>query len=93
MKLASEFRDPTLIAAIAANIRAAAKHPWTLMEFCGTHTVTIFRHGLKSLLPEAITLVSGPGCPVCVTPKRDIDQALCLADVPGSVVATYGDLV
>jgi hydrogenase expression/formation protein HypD len=93
MKLASEFRDPALISAIAGNIRAAAKRPWTLMEFCGTHTVTIFRHGLRSLLPEAIHLVSGPGCPVCVTPKCEIDQAISLGDLPGSVVATYGDLV
>jgi hydrogenase expression/formation protein HypD len=93
MKFATEFRDPALAKGIAANIGAACHKPWTLMEFCGTHTVTIFRHGLKSLLPESLTLVSGPGCPVCVTPRSDIDKALWLADVPGSVVATYGDLI
>jgi hydrogenase expression/formation protein HypD len=93
MKFATEFRDPALAKGIAANIRAVSRKPWILMEFCGTHTVTIFRHGLRSLLPETLTLVSGPGCPVCVTPKSDIDRVLCLSDVPGSVVATYGDLV
>lgn len=93
MKFATEFRDPGLVATIARNIDTACRHEWTLMEFCGTHTVTIFRHGLKSLLPERLRLVSGPGCPVCVTSKADIDRILFLCDRPSSIVATYGDMM
>ncbi len=93
MKFASEFRDPALVGTIAANIRKASKGRWTLMEFCGTHTMAIFRHGLRSLLPDNLTLVSGPGCPVCVTPKSDIDKVLFLSDMPSGIVATYGDLM
>ena len=64
-----------------------------LMEVCGTHTMAIARAGLKSLLPEGVELVSGPGCPVCVTPPEVIDAALDLAMRPGVVIATYGDMV
>lgn len=93
MKYASEFRDRSLVEAIVANIRRVCRGRWVLMEFCGTHTVAIFRHGLRSLIPEEIRLISGPGCPVCVTPTLDIDKVLALCDVPSAVVATYGDLV
>jgi hydrogenase expression/formation protein HypD len=93
MKFASEFRDRELVANIAANIDKACKREWTLMEFCGTHTVSIFRHGLKSLLPGNLKLVSGPGCPVCVSSKRDIDRTVCLSDYPDSIVTTYGDMM
>ncbi len=64
-----------------------------LMEVCGTHTVSIFRTGLRSLLPENLRLVSGPGCPVCVTAQRHIDAALELASRDDTVIATYGDMV
>ena len=93
MKFAAEFRDRSLVDTIVSNIRKSCRGEWTLMEFCGTHTVAIFRHGLRSLLPDGIRLVSGPGCPVCVTPKSDVDRALSLCDVEGAIVATYGDLV
>jgi hydrogenase expression/formation protein HypD len=93
MKYVSEFRDPALAGSIAANIAAACRGDWTLMEFCGTHTVAIFRHGLKSLLPERLKLASGPGCPVCVTPRGEIDKVLALADVPSATITTYGDLL
>lgn len=63
------------------------------MEVCGTHTVSIFRSGLRSLLPKNLRLVSGPGCPVCVTAQRHIDAAIELATRPGVTVATYGDMV
>jgi hydrogenase expression/formation protein HypD len=65
----------------------------TFMEVCGTHTVAIFRSGLRSLLPEGIRLLSGPGCPVCVTDRREIDMALALAAQPGRIVLTYGDML
>jgi hydrogenase expression/formation protein HypD len=93
MKFATEFRDRELVGTIADKIEEICKTDWTLMEFCGTHTVTIFRHGLKSLLPDALRLVSGPGCPVCVTSKADIDKILYLSDLPSSIIATYGDLM
>lgn len=63
------------------------------MEVCGTHTVSIFRSGLRALLPPNVKLVSGPGCPVCVTAQRHIDAAITLARMDGAIVATYGDMV
>lgn len=63
------------------------------MEVCGTHTVAIFRSGLRALLPAGLRLVSGPGCPVCVTAQRHIDAAIELAARPGVIVATYGDMM
>jgi hydrogenase expression/formation protein HypD len=64
-----------------------------VMEVCGTHTVAIFRTGLRSLLPANLRLVSGPGCPVCVTAQRHVDAAIELAARPGVIVATYGDML
>lgn len=63
------------------------------MEVCGTHTVSIARSGLKKILPESLKLISGPGCPVCVTAQEDIDYAIALADHPGVIIATFGDMV
>ena len=67
--------------------------PVTLMEVCGTHTVSIFRSGLRSLLPEGVKLLSGPGCPVCVTDQADIDQAIAAAAHPNVTLCTYGDMI
>ena len=67
--------------------------PVRLMEVCGTHTVSIFRHGLRSLLPANLKLVSGPGCPVCVTAQRHIDAVLELAEQPSVMITTYGDML
>lgn len=64
-----------------------------LMEVCGTHTVSIFRHGIRELLPSSIRLLSGPGCPVCVTDQADIDAALSLARRKDTLIATYGDML
>ncbi|GAB6182327.1 hydrogenase formation protein HypD [Thermodesulfovibrio hydrogeniphilus] len=64
-----------------------------LMEVCGTHTVSIFRHGIRSLLPQNIKLLSGPGCPVCVTPIEDIDRMLFIAKQPEVIVTTFGDMM
>ena len=71
----------------------AAGRPVRLMEVCGTHTMAIFRSGLRSILPEGLELVSGPGCPVCVTPPSYIDRAIAISQIPGVTVATYGDMV
>ncbi len=64
-----------------------------VMEVCGTHTVSIFRNGIRSLLPPNVRLISGPGCPVCVTAQRHIDAAIELASRAGLIVATYGDMI
>jgi hydrogenase expression/formation protein HypD len=66
--------------------------PLTFMEVCGTHTVSIFRSGLRSLLPQGLSLLSGPGCPVCVTDRSEIDRALELTE-KGCLVLTYGDMM
>jgi hydrogenase expression/formation protein HypD len=63
------------------------------MEFCGGHTVAIFKHGLRQLLPGNIEMLSGPGCPVCVTASADLDRAIALARLSGVIVASFGDMV
>lgn len=80
----------SLVREIAAAARGRA---FTLMEVCGTHTVAIFRSGIRFLLPDTIRLVSGPGCPVCVTPVSFIDRLIAYARLPDTVVATFGDLM
>lgn len=67
--------------------------PIKLMEVCGTHTVEIFRHGIRSVIPGSITLLSGPGCPVCVTSIHDVDAAISIAKRPGTVLVTFGDMM
>ncbi|MFW5750716.1 MAG: hydrogenase formation protein HypD, partial [Planctomycetota bacterium] len=84
--------DPRRLAAQLATVCDAAG-PMAFMEVCGTHTVALFRSGLKSMLPPDLRLVSGPGCPVCVTAQGYIDAAIALAREPGTTVATYGDMV
>ena len=70
-----------------------ASMPMRFMEVCGTHTMSIFRHGLRSLLPKTLELVSGPGCPVCVTSQEDIDRMIAFSFKEEVIVATFGDLV
>lgn len=67
--------------------------PITLMEICGTHTMAIFRHGIRPLLPKSVRLISGPGCPVCVTSQGYIDAVVELAGRDGLTIATYGDMI
>lgn len=80
-------------AEIIERINALPKLRVRLMEVCGTHTMAIARAGLKRMLPEGVELVSGPGCPVCVTPPELMDAALELASRPGVTVASYGDML
>ncbi len=70
-----------------------AAPPATLMEVCGTHTVAVARHGLREALPEGVRLISGPGCPVCVTPQDQIDLFIALGGLEGVTLATFGDMV
>lgn len=67
--------------------------PLKLMEVCGTHTVAIFRHGIRDVIPEDIHLISGPGCPVCVTSIRDVDSAIALSAIPNVTLGTFGDMM
>src|ERR1700690_126532 len=67
--------------------------PVRLMEVCGTHTVSIFRHGIRNILPEGISLLSGPGCPVCVTSIKDVDTAIAIAKSEGVILTTFGDMM
>ena len=87
------FHDPQIARHLVARITRAATGPMRFMEVCGTHTVSIFRSGIRSLLPETSSLLSGPGCPVCVTAQGEIDAFIDLARQPDTIVATFGDLI
>lgn len=89
----SGFRDPAIARTLVERISATATTPVKFMEVCGTHTVAIARNGLRDLMPETITLLSGPGCPVCVTGNSDIDTAIEFARRPGVIVTTFGDMM
>jgi hydrogenase expression/formation protein HypD len=81
---------------LVREMRALAEElgrPVRFMEVCGTHTMAAFRTGLRSLLPPNVSLLSGPGCPVCVTPDAYLDRAIAIASLPGTRVATFGDLL
>jgi hydrogenase expression/formation protein HypD len=82
-----------LASLLLEKITGLADHRMRLMEVCGTHTVSIFRSGIRSLLPDTVELISGPGCPVCVTPAGEIDRAIALAGQDGVILATFGDLM
>jgi hydrogenase expression/formation protein HypD len=90
-----EFRDPERTRKTARAVAAVnpGGREFAFMEVCGTHTMAIARYGLKKLLPPNVRLISGPGCPVCVTPKEYVDRAVALARAPGVVVATFGDMM
>ena len=94
MKYIDEFRDRRLIDKVAGEIRGEADtvRTYNFMEVCGTHTMSIFRFGLRDILPGNINLISGPGCPVCVTPNEFIDKAIALARRENIVIATFGDM-
>lgn len=96
MKHQLEYRDPALaglqLQAIAQLV-AGRNRTMTFMEVCGTHTMAIYQHGIRALLPEQIRLISGPGCPVCVTPVGYVDQAIALSRRPNTIIATFGDMV
>jgi hydrogenase expression/formation protein HypD len=93
MKHLSEYRDPELVKAILARIGAACTRTWVIMEICGGQTHSIVRNGLDRLLPPAIELVHGPGCPVCVTPLELIDKAIAIASLPNVIFTSFGDML
>ena len=93
MKYVDEYREKELILSVADELKRISKKEITLMEVCGGHTMAIHRFGLHSLLPPNIHLVSGPGCPVCVSSQHFIDLAMTYSRIPGVIITTYGDLI
>jgi len=93
MKYLEEFRDPKIARQMLSEIRRTVTRPWVMMEICGGQTHSIIRNGIDQLLPESVTLVHGPGCPVCVTPLELIDRALAIAALPGVIFTSFGDML
>lgn len=95
MRFVDEYRDAGKARALGARI-AELREPgrdYKIMEICGGHTHTIYKHGLEDHLPDALTLVHGPGCPVCVIPMGRVDDAIHIASQPGVIMASFGDLM
>ncbi|MBA7675429.1 Hydrogenase maturation factor HypD [subsurface metagenome] len=93
MKFITEFRSSELAEGLISQIHRKSKTSARFMEFCGGHTVTIFRYGIRRVLPSTIDMVSGPGCPICVTANADLDKAIALAQIPEVIIATFGDML
>jgi hydrogenase expression/formation protein HypD len=93
MKFITEFRDKALVEGLIKEIRKVSRKDIALMEVCGGHTMAIHKFGIPAMLPENIRLLSGPGCPVCVTDKKYIDIAVHLSRMPDVIITTYGDLI
>ena len=98
MKYVDEFRDPERARALLREIEQLVDRILSdrereifIMEVCGGHTHSIFKYGIENMLPEAITLVHGPGCPVCVLPMGRVDDCVALAETPGVIFTTFGD--
>jgi len=93
MKFVDEFRDRAIAERIVKKIKRFDSLKVNLMEVCGTHTMVIFKQGLKGILPKNVNLLSGPGCPVCVTSQEDIDKIIELAKDENVIIATFGDMI
>jgi len=93
VRYVQEFHNAAAARGLVAAIERITSRSLNLMEVCGTHTVAIFRHGIRQLLPPPLSMLSGPGCPVCVTTNADIDKAIALAEQTGVTLATFGDMM
>jgi len=93
VKYLEEFRNAEAVRATVAQLRGLVQQPWTLMEICGGQTHSILRYGLDRLLPPELTLIHGPGCPVCVTPIEIIDKAVAIAARPDIIFCSFGDML
>ena len=93
MKYLDEYRDADAAHKLAREIARVTTRPWSLMEICGGQTHAIVKFGIDELLPKQITLIHGPGCPVCVTPVELIDKALEIAARPEVIFCSFGDML
>jgi len=98
MKYVDEYRDPAAARVAVRRITELAQGgrdgvPYAFMEVCGGHTHTIYRHGIEQLLPDTVELIHGPGCPVCVIPMGRVDDAISLAQQPGVIFTSFGDMM
>jgi hydrogenase expression/formation protein HypD len=93
MKFVDEYRDAKMAQKYAQEIAHQITQPWTIMEICGGQTHAIVKYGIDELLPKEITLIHGPGCPVCVTPVELIDCALTIASLPDVIFCSFGDML
>lgn len=93
MRYLDEYRDARIARGLAARIAARVTRPWVLMEICGGQTHTLMRFGIDELLPSAVEMVHGPGCPVCVTPVETLDKAIAIASRPEVTLISYGDML
>lgn len=93
MKFVDEFRDAALAKRLIEHIHRHSRQRVRLMEFCGGHTVSILKNGIRQLLPPNIEMLSGPGCPVCVTAVPDLDTAMALAFQPDVIMTSFGDML
>ncbi len=93
MKYLSEYRDPELVQQFAEEIKHITTRPWTIMEICGGQTHSLVKNGILEMLPKEITMVHGPGCPVCVTPIGIIDEAISLSEQPNVILCSFGDML
>ncbi|HRD07473.1 MAG TPA: hydrogenase formation protein HypD, partial [Saprospiraceae bacterium] len=93
MKHLDEYRDPHLFDVLMQEIHKKVSRPWTLMEICGGQTHSLVKNGIVDLLPKELTLVHGPGCPVCVTSLGVIDEAIHLAQRQDVILCSYGDML
>ena len=91
MKFIDEYRQGDIAKKLAEQIAQLTARPLKIMEVCGGHTHTIFKYGIEDLLPENITMIHGPGCPVCVIPLGRVDDAISIARQPGVIFTTFGD--
>lgn len=93
MKYLSEYRNPELVEELLKEIHRITTKPWTLMEICGGQTHSLVKNGILEMLPAQITMVHGPGCPVCVTSVSIIDEAIFLAEQPNVILCSFGDML
>jgi len=93
MRFIDEYRDEAAARKLTDAIRRRVTRPWTLMEICGGQTHTLIKFGIDRMLPEALQLVHGPGCPVCVTPLEQIDKAIAIARRPDVTFTSFGDML
>jgi len=93
VKFSEEYRNPELGRKLVARIHRHSTRQIKLMEFCGGHTAAVLKHGIRQLLPPTIEMLSGPGCPVCVTASADLDRAIAMARLPDVIITSFGDML